>query len=457
MLAVKFRRTLRQEADRWRAEGWIDSDLYDRLADRYRFEGLESEASGTFITILIGLGSVLVGLGILSFIAANWQSMSKLVRIAVVLGGLVAVNTSGFYLWQRSSSRRIGQGLLLLGGILLGANLALLAQLFQISADTFILFMGWSIGVILMAYALGLTSLGVMAIALMGCGYWGAVMAGIDGRSIAPIWAQGLYHYMSIYALVMFLPLADRCRSPWIFLCGSIAWLSAFQFAATEYVFAGGGVDRVAAILGCSLPPLLLWATGRIQTYFPDRAYRQKFADLARRLGVLSAGLTCFVLSFDYFISDVLRLRVDRQPIIDNWTIDRLLWLGLAIGLWTILWRLAHRWAINDLLMLGLGVSTAGLLAVASGINHNSWLPGLFFVLLAAVTLICIRASLQTADRGAFYFGWLLLTIRILTWFTFTQADLMLKSLLFVLSGIATIAMGIWFERRLRQSHLNRA
>lgn len=452
MSEVKFRRTLKQEAERWQAEGWIDGSLYDRLAKRYRFDRLEAEASSTFITILIGLGSILIGLGILSFVAANWQYLDKVARIAVLLGGLVAIDTSGFYLWQRTGSRQLGQGLLLLGGLVLGANLALLAQLFQISGDVFILFMGWSIGVMFMAYALGMTSLGVMAIALMGCGYWGAAIAGLDGRALAPVWASGLYTYMPIWAAVLFLPLANRCRSPLIFLLGSIAWLSAFQFAATEYTLFSNGVDRSAAILGCTLPPLLFWAMGRLQEYFPSPAYRQRFAALARRLAVFSWGLTCFVLSLDRFISDVLRLRADNQTSIETWSVDRLLFLGLAIGLWVMLWRLASRWQINDVLMLALGVSIAGLLRLAGSSGDSSWLSAMFFLLLAAVTLICIRTSLKTADRGAFYFGWLLLVIRILIWFTFVQTNLMLKSLLFILSGAGTIGMGIWFERRLRQS-----
>jgi uncharacterized membrane protein len=452
MLAVKFRRTLRQEADRWRAEGLIDNDFYDRLAERYRFDELESEASGTFITVLIGLGSVLIGLGILSFVAANWQYLDKVARIAVLLGALLTVNTGGFYLWQRTSSRRIGQGLLLLGAMILGADLALLAQLFQISGDTFILFMGWSIGVLLMAYALGLTSLGTMAIALMGCGYWGAASVGIDARAIAPAWAQWLYVYMPICAVILFLPLAYRCRSPLIFLLGAIAWLSSFQFAATEYTFSSGGVDRPAVVLGCSLPLLIFWAMGRLQEQFANSAYRQRFAHLSQRLAVGSGGLTCFVLSLDYFISDVLRLRPNNSNFADVWDLDRLLFLGVAILLWILLVRRVSRWQSNDWLMLLLGLSIAGLLTAAGLMGNGSWLPAMFFLLLAAITLICIRTSLQTADRGAFYFGWLLLVVRILTWFTFTQTDLMLKSLLFILSGAVTIVMGLWFERRLQQS-----
>ena len=102
--------------------------------------------------------------------------------------------------------------------------------------------------------------------------------------------------------------------------------------------------------------------------------------------------------------------------------------------------------------MLAWGVSIAGLLAIGviGGTRSLAVLPALFFLLLAVATLMCIRTSLQTADRGAFYFGWLLLSLRILTWFAFVQTDLSLKALLFIASGAVTIALGVWFERRLR-------
>lgn len=457
MQNVKFRRTLRQEANRWRSEGFIDSDFHAKLADRYQFDTLDAEASGTFISAIIGLGGILIGLGILSFVALNWQYLDKPYRIVVLLGALLTVNTGGFYLWQRSPTRRLGQGLLVLGAMIFGADLALLAQLFHVDGDTFILFMGWAIGVLLMAYALRLPSLSVIAIVLMGCGYWGAAfseMGAAEALATAPIWAQGLYRYMPLLSIVMFLPLAHRCRSPLIFSLGAIAWLSSFQHTATIQT-----VDRYTQgnispfVLACSLPPLLFWAAGRVQEYFPSQSFRQKFAKFSQRIAVFSSGLTCFFLSQDYFsLYRPSEQEFYKSPVtIGGLPWDLLLLLGLAIGLWAILWRLASRWQLNDMLMLGLGLSIGGLVMLAA-----KWfwafmlLPWFFCLLLAAFTLTCIYTSLKTADRGAFYFGWLLLSLRILTWFTFVQTDLSLKALLFIASGAVTIALGVWFERRLR-------
>jgi hypothetical protein len=105
--------------------------------------------------------------------------------------------------------------------------------------------------------------------------------------------------------------------------------------------------------------------------------------------------------------------------------------------------------------LLLLGLIIPGLILIVgsfSGYQVSQIANGSFFVLLAAITLGCIRAGLLYADRAAFYFGWLLLTVRILTWFAFTQTDLMLKSALFILGGVATITVGWWFERKLRES-----
>ena len=459
MQNVKFRQTLRQEANRWRSEGFIDSDFHAKLADRYQFDSLDAEASGTFISAIIGLGGVLIGLGILSFVALNWQYLDKPYRIVVLLGALLAVNTGGFYLWQRSQTRRLGQGLLGLGAMIFGADLALLAQLFHVDGDTFILFMGWAIGVLLMAYALKLPSLGAIAIALMGCGFWGAAFADLgaapEALATAPNWAQGLYRYMPILSIGMFLPLAHRCRSPLIFSLGAIAWLSSFQYAATAYSFkyypSESRVDLLPAILGCSLPILLFWAAGRVQSYFHSPAYRQQFARFSQRMAVFTGSLTCFFLSLDYFIASALRFS-QREKFLGGISGDFLLLMAVTIGLWVALWRLSSRWQRNDLLVLAWGVSIAGLLAIGviGGTRSLAVLPALFFLLLAVATLMCIRTSLQTADRGAFYFGWLLLSLRILTWFAFVQTDLSLKALLFIASGAVTIALGVWFERRLR-------
>ncbi|MEK0186527.1 MAG: DUF2157 domain-containing protein, partial [Oscillatoriales cyanobacterium] len=81
MISDQFRRELRSQAKLWQAEGLIDTSLYQQLADRYQFHTLESASRNRFLGILISLGSILLALGVITFVAANWQVWSREARV----------------------------------------------------------------------------------------------------------------------------------------------------------------------------------------------------------------------------------------------------------------------------------------------------------------------------------------------------------------------------------------
>jgi uncharacterized membrane protein len=100
MLSTKFRRQLRFEADLWVQEGLIDRPTHDRIATRYQFSALDLESRNSLVTLLIGLGSVLIGLGVLTFVAANWQQLDREWRVISLISAFIAVNLVGFSLWR---------------------------------------------------------------------------------------------------------------------------------------------------------------------------------------------------------------------------------------------------------------------------------------------------------------------------------------------------------------------
>jgi uncharacterized membrane protein len=465
----EFRRRLRQEANLWEQEGLIDQAVLTQLADRYQFDNLEDEASNRFVTILTGLGCVLIGLGVLSFVAANWQYLGKTWRIVLLLSAFVGINTTGYYLWRQTAvsrlgtnQRRFGESFLLLGSLLMGGNIALFAQMFNIGGEVGVLLMGWSIGVLIMAFSLRMASLGVFSLVVMGLGYWNLAFNN-GALASMPAWTQILHSYMPIFAVGAFGLLAYRCKSLFVYVLASIAWLSSLQFTGVREMFNFSynnrpTIDLIGFAIICGFPPLCLWATGRLQSLLP--ASPENFSRWSKRLAVISGGFTCFLLSLDYFMSSILWLGDNRQNIsyVFRWQPVQLLFVAITIIFWILLWlrRSTLGWSKADISLLLLGTSITALVILIGSLNSKQigmFAPGLFFVLLSAVTFGCIRAGLLTADRGAFYFGWLLLTVRIFTWFAFTQTDLMLKSLLFVFGGIATIVVGLWFERQLRHIH----
>jgi uncharacterized membrane protein len=126
----------------------------------------KEETSKNFIYTVVIVGAYLVGAGIFSFIAANWPAMPRPMKISIILVSMIVSYTTGWYLKEKSNFLKTGMALILLGTIIYGAGIFLVAQMFNIRAnwpDGFIL---WMIGTIAMAFAVEIYSLFYLAILL---------------------------------------------------------------------------------------------------------------------------------------------------------------------------------------------------------------------------------------------------------------------------------------------------
>ncbi|TAE01369.1 MAG: DUF2157 domain-containing protein [Oscillatoriales cyanobacterium] len=458
MISDQFRRELRSQAKLWQAEGLIDTSLYQQLADRYQFHTLESASRNRFLGILISLGSILLALGVITFVAANWQVWSREARVALLLSLFVAVNAAGFYLWRIPPSRSknsnpnipltkgrnklLGEGLLLLGSLILGANMALMAQMFHIGGSAYGLFLAWGIGVLGMAYSLRLTSLGVLSALLVGLGYWLAVL---DWSSKVEFsWLALLVRQMPIAASIMFIPLAYWCRSRAIFCLGAIVLIFSLQASIVQGLNPSWG-----AAIFCALPPALLW--GYDDAMWPNIDSRL-FQPTARSLAlVFLAGLFYF-FSFHWLWQDS---PAPSQISLDWSVLTNVVFLGaLTVFEWLHLGRLELRRPKQK----GLDLTT-GAIAIAIVISalipfyhlNVSPLPQLatflFNVLLFLLAVGLIREGLALGNRRSFWGGMVLITLQIISRLFEYNTELLLKSFVFVLCGIGVIAAGLWFER----------
>lgn len=476
MLPTKFRRQLRSEADLWVQEGLIDRTTHDRLATRYQFAALDVESRNSLVTLLMGLGGVLIGIGVLTFVAANWQQLAREWRVAVLLSAFVAVNFLGFYLWREpeGSKQRLGQGLLLLGALILGGNMALMGQMFHVRGELFQLLIAWAVGVLLMAYSLRLTSLGIFAQILMGMGYWQAYMSVFgfnNSANVDPNWTYFAFQHMPIVATCLFLPLAYWCRSQAIFTLTGIAFLSSFQsnLLMSTSIWESKGIPVLNFMFACSLPPLLLWGYGNLSQWWQgDRRHKiGAFPQSSRRLGAFSLGLTCFTLSLIPFEAMLMSSsRTNLSPQLLTW--DGAIFGIATIAIWIyLIWqaRNHHRHYPWNRTTTAVGIASCTIaIAIFARFNLVTidststtinwwWLPlsTIFWLLLFAVSIGLIRSGLANSDRGAFWFGLGLLSSRIIIWFLMTQNDLITKSFLFILCGVSVIAIGLWFERYVRR------
>ncbi|MCC3511939.1 MAG: DUF2157 domain-containing protein [Microcoleus sp. PH2017_17_BER_D_A] len=459
MISDKFRRELRAEAKLWEAEGLIDKSLYQQLSERYQFHTLETSSRNQFLSILIGLGSILLGIGVITFVAANWQVWSREVRVAMLLSVFVAVNVAGFYLWRipasqnKSSNQSIlpvtkgrnkllGEGLLLLGTLILGANMALMAQMFHIGGSSYGLFLVWGIGVLGMAYSLRLTSLGVLSALLIGFGYWLAVL---DWSSKVEFsWLEVLVRQMPIAASLMFVPLAYWCRSRVIFAIGAIAIIFSLQVSIAQAADGGWG-----AAIFCGLAPALLW--GYDDAMWPY-AHSRLFQPTARSLALLYFAGLFYFLSFHWFWQDS---PTPRQTGPDWVLLANVAVLGgLAVFEWLHLGRLEMGRRTQKAVNLTTGAIALFILASAFiPFFHLTFTPipqlatFLFNVLSFLLAVGLIREGLALGNRQSFWGGMVLITLQIISRVFEYNTELLLKSFVFVLCGIGVIAAGLWFEK----------
>lgn len=105
------------------------------------------------ISIVVIIGAVLVGAGIFSFIASNWEEMSKTSKILTIFFFLLSTHTAGWMMQEKYLSPKTGQALIFLGLLIFGGGIFLIGQIFHISTnwpDAFIL---WMMGSIVLALA----------------------------------------------------------------------------------------------------------------------------------------------------------------------------------------------------------------------------------------------------------------------------------------------------------------
>ncbi len=132
--------------------GHRDRDIItqQQLEDMMTF--YEEDAGLNFIRILVTIGSLLIGLGILSFIASNWQYMGKSLKVIVIIAALGISIFTSFKL--EKSYPKTSKAFLYLSALIYGAGIFLMEQIFNISGELPQAFLLWTLGVVPMALIL---------------------------------------------------------------------------------------------------------------------------------------------------------------------------------------------------------------------------------------------------------------------------------------------------------------
>lgn len=99
-----------------------------------------------FIRILLSIGSILIGLGILTFIASNWQGFTKLIKFIIIILLFILSNIISFSV--HDNYPKTSKSFLYLSTLIYGAGIFLIAQMFNFNNYFSTLIILWFLGVI---------------------------------------------------------------------------------------------------------------------------------------------------------------------------------------------------------------------------------------------------------------------------------------------------------------------
>ena len=164
MVDRSFSGQLHRESEAWVAEGIVSAE--QAAAIRGRYAGVRGARRGSATTALAMIGAVAVWLGVIGFVAANWDGMSHAVRLTLLTLVVAGSYAAGFQLREHTGNRpRIGEALYLVGVLVFGASLFLVGQMYNVEAHDPLALLLWAAGAT--ATALVVRSRAIAAVAVL--------------------------------------------------------------------------------------------------------------------------------------------------------------------------------------------------------------------------------------------------------------------------------------------------
>lgn len=158
-LSVYLSKWIKTQLQKWQEMGILDARQIEAISNLYVWPkgSIVSNVSHLkrirYITSLLVIGSFLVGLGVISFVAFNWAKIGYIVKLSLLMASFIIAHLTGVYLFlNKPNLKRIGLSLIFLGNLLFGANIWLVAQMYHINYGFTTGIFLWAIGVVPTVY-----------------------------------------------------------------------------------------------------------------------------------------------------------------------------------------------------------------------------------------------------------------------------------------------------------------
>ena len=116
-------------------EDWKSRDLIQpELAQRLKEDVASRPSRRSFASIIVLLGVVCLAFGAMTFVASNWEAMSRLTRLIIIFGSMIA-SWALAILFKSRAQEWLAQTFVLLACALFGAGIMLIGQIYHIQGE----------------------------------------------------------------------------------------------------------------------------------------------------------------------------------------------------------------------------------------------------------------------------------------------------------------------------------
>lgn len=161
-----YRKRLDRDLVRWRTAGWITPEAEASIRNDVE-RGIRTLGLANALAIL---SAVLIGFAVMSFVAANWQDMPRLLRLGMLVAALWASYAAAAVLARRGMEG-FAHAAVLTGVGIFGGAIMLVSQMYHMDGNPADAVLLWAGGALVAG--VGLRSNPALAFAMVLVVYWG--------------------------------------------------------------------------------------------------------------------------------------------------------------------------------------------------------------------------------------------------------------------------------------------
>jgi uncharacterized membrane protein len=126
-----FKRDLHKQSHAWVEEGLISESQAEAICQHYGLDYHDKAQHSIGYYVLVSLGYLFIGLAVITLIGENWDNIPRAIRMGGLIALTLAVNVTGLQAWLKEKSFA-PIAWFFLGGIMYGASIMLIAQIYHI-------------------------------------------------------------------------------------------------------------------------------------------------------------------------------------------------------------------------------------------------------------------------------------------------------------------------------------